>query len=116
MIVVTIIGLLASLAIPAFNIVRSASTEKIMMNDGRLLGNACSQYFLEQGVITVSINDIIGNSNYVKSIADKSILLTNTDGFFSEGESFSMENELYGTIIFNYDGSVSEKQPGAITP
>lgn len=69
MIVVVIIGLLAAMAIPAFQKVRSSSQDKAVMNNARQLGSAADQYFLEQGTTFVAIADLIGPNNYVKSLS-----------------------------------------------
>ena len=53
MIVVVIIGLLAAMAIPAFQKVRSSSLEKTMLNDARQLGSAAQQYLMEYGATQV---------------------------------------------------------------
>ncbi len=53
MIVVVIIGLLAAMAIPAFQKVRTSSLEKTVLNDGRQLGAAIQQYCMEYGVSAV---------------------------------------------------------------
>jgi type IV pilus assembly protein PilA len=55
MIVVVIIGLLAAMAIPAFNKVRQSSIEKTLTNDAKQLASAANQYFMENGVSTVSL-------------------------------------------------------------
>ena len=68
MIVVVIIGLLAAMAIPAFQKVRSASQDKTVLNNARQLSAAADQYYLEQGVSTVTISNLIGTSNYVKAL------------------------------------------------
>ena len=54
MIVVVIIGLLAAMAIPAFQKVRQASQDKAVLNNARQLSAASDQYFLENGVSTVA--------------------------------------------------------------
>ena len=54
MIVVVIIGLLASMAIPAFQKVRSSSQDKAVLNNARQLSAASDQYYLENGVSTVT--------------------------------------------------------------
>jgi type IV pilus assembly protein PilA len=71
MIVVVIIGLLAAMAIPAFQKVRVSSIEKTVINDGRLIGAAVQQYSMEYGTTGVtgltynSTTGIIdGNDNY----------------------------------------------------
>lgn len=62
MIVVVIIGLLAAMAIPAFQKVRQNSQDKAVMNNLRQLASAANQYFLEHGVISVAYEDIVGTS------------------------------------------------------
>jgi type IV pilus assembly protein PilA len=57
MIVVVIIGLLAAMAIPAFQKVRLNSIKKTMDNDARQLASAAQQYFLENSTTTVSVSD-----------------------------------------------------------
>ena len=54
MIVVVIIGLLAAMAIPAFQKVRTSSQDKAVLNNARQLAAAADQYFLENGVSSVS--------------------------------------------------------------
>lgn len=68
MIVVVIIGLLAAMAIPAFQKVRQSSQDKTILNNVRLLGNGADQYFLENGTTTVSITALVGNDKYVKAL------------------------------------------------
>jgi type IV pilus assembly protein PilA len=68
MIVVVIIGLLAAMAIPAFQKVRSASQDKTVLNNVRQLAAAADQYYLENGVSTVLATDLIGSSAYVKNM------------------------------------------------
>ena len=68
MIVVVIIGLLAAMAIPAFQKVRSASQDKTVLNNARQLSAAADQYYLENGVSTVTIGNLIGSTNYVKAL------------------------------------------------
>ena len=81
MIVVVIIGLLAAMAIPAFQKVRASSLEKAVMNDGRQIGAAIQQYCMEYGVsqtpsITVDTDTGIlsGDANftaYLRGISPK---------------------------------------------
>lgn len=54
MIVVVIIGLLAAMAIPAFQKVRKESRESAIENDARQLASAAQQYMLENNVTTVA--------------------------------------------------------------
>ncbi|HEY1763705.1 MAG TPA: prepilin-type N-terminal cleavage/methylation domain-containing protein [Opitutaceae bacterium] len=68
MIVVVIIGLLASMAIPAFQKVRTNSQDKAVLNNARQLSAAADQYFLENGVSSVTISDLIGPTTYIKAL------------------------------------------------
>ena len=71
MIVVVIIGLLAAMAIPAFNKVRYTSRYKAIVNNLRQIGSGAEQYMLEQGCSQVSEPQLEGTSsfNYVRPIA-----------------------------------------------
>lgn len=69
MIVVVIVGLLAAMAIPAFQKVRTSSQDKAVSNNLRQLSAGAEQYYLEQGVSSVAFSDLVGSnaSQYVKS-------------------------------------------------
>ena len=69
MIVVVIIGLLAAMAIPAFQKVRVASQDKSVTNNMRQLGAAADQYFMENGVSAAQITSLVGSSFYVKALS-----------------------------------------------
>jgi type IV pilus assembly protein PilA len=72
MIVVVIIGLLAAMAIPAFQKVRTTSQNKTIVNNLRQLNAAAQQYFLEasNGVTSVASSELVGSGTqyYIKSI------------------------------------------------
>lgn len=70
MIVVVIIGLLAAMAIPAFQKVRASSQDKAVLNNLRQLGSAADQYFLENGVSQVASTSLVGTgaTQYIKSV------------------------------------------------
>ncbi|MSU23223.1 MAG: prepilin-type N-terminal cleavage/methylation domain-containing protein [Opitutus sp.] len=68
MIVVVIIGLLAAMAIPALQKVRTASQDKAVLNNARQLAAAADQYFLENGVSSVTQSGLVGAANYVKAL------------------------------------------------
>jgi type IV pilus assembly protein PilA len=75
MIVVVIIGLLAAMALPAFNKVRRTSQENAVRNNLRQIAAAADQYFLEKGVTTVAISSLYDptsaatlNNSYIKSL------------------------------------------------
>jgi len=69
MIVVVIIGLLAAMAIPAFQKVRVSSQDKAVTNNMRQLGAAADQYFLEAGVSNAQLTSLVGSSAYVKNLS-----------------------------------------------
>lgn len=70
MIVVVIIGLLAAMAIPAFQRVRASSQNKAITTNLRQLAVAADQYFLENGVSSVATSDLVGtnSSQYIKQL------------------------------------------------
>lgn len=68
MIVVVIIGLLAAMAIPAFQKVRHSSQDRAVMNNARQLSGAADQYYLENGVSTAAYSQLVGLNLYVKAV------------------------------------------------
>ena len=66
MIVVVIIGLLAAMAVPAFQRVRTTSQEKAISNNLRQLASAADQHFLENGGTSVTTTNLVGT--YIKSL------------------------------------------------
>ena len=68
MIVVVIIGLLAAMAIPAFQKVRTNSQDKAVLNNARQLSAGADQYYLENGVSSVALTALIGPTSYVKAL------------------------------------------------
>ena len=74
MIVVVIIGLLAALAIPAFQKVRRTSQTKAIVNNLRQVSGAAQQYFMESGAVTVGVYGaantpaLVGSSYYINTI------------------------------------------------
>ncbi len=68
MIVVVIIGLLAAMAVPAFQKVRATSQTKAITNNLRQLASGADQHFLEAGVTQAALTDIVGTDKYVKTL------------------------------------------------
>ena len=66
MIVVVIIGLLAMLALPAWQKVRMAAQDKAVLNNARQLSGAADQYFLETGSNTAALTALVGSTNYIR--------------------------------------------------
>jgi type IV pilus assembly protein PilA len=68
MIVVVIIGLLAALAIPAFQKVRVNSQDKAVLNNARQMAAAADSYFLESGVTFAASSELVGPTMYVRTL------------------------------------------------
>ncbi len=86
MIVVVIIGLLAAMAIPAFQKVRENSIRSRMDNDARQLASAAQQYFLEENADSVPLGYDTGDGTlsaqltpYLRQIS-RGYTFTNLEG------------------------------------
>lgn len=99
MIVVVIIGLLASMAIPAFQKVRTNSQDKAVLNNARQLSAASDQYYLENGVSTVSIYDLLGPTSYIKAL--NSVANEQYPAGFSQGTTITI-GSVAGTRTITY--------------
>jgi len=88
MIVVVIIGLLAAMAIPAFQRVRARSIEGTMDNDARQLSSAANQYFMDEGLSTVALTDLVGTETN-KFIPALGTGITSS-GTFTAGSTFTL--------------------------
>lgn len=62
------IGLMAAMAIPAFQKVRASSQEKAVLNNLRQLSSAADQYYLEHGTDSVTYNELVGPGKYIKQM------------------------------------------------
>jgi type IV pilus assembly protein PilA len=86
MIVVVIIGLLAAMAIPAFQKVRTTSQQKTALNNLRQLASAAQQYMMETGATSAPYANIVksdgtGWLTTIESVAGESysgFTITNT--------------------------------------
>ncbi len=90
MIVVVIIGLLAAMAIPAFQKVRASSQDKTVLNNMRQLGAAADQYFLEKGTSVVAIADLVGSSSYIKTL--NTVANEHYPTVYNQGETITVTN------------------------
>ena len=116
MIVVVIIGLLAAMAIPAFQKVRTNAIEKSMVNDARQLASAAQQYMMENGVTTATVivdtadGAVTGVvSDWVKQISKKVTFAGETAGRIGQGETFSLTTTFSsvgtnGKLTFDEEG------------
>lgn len=108
MIVVVIIGLLAAMAIPAFQKVRQNSIHSKMDNDARQIAAAAQQYFLEENVTTVNTNYTSGTgaigdplSQWVKTVG-KSYTFPST---LTTGGTFTISHALASAVrTYNAEG------------
>lgn len=62
------VGLMAAMAIPAFNKVRETSREKAVINNLRQFVSGGDQFMLEEGQLQATYSDIVGPDRYVKSL------------------------------------------------
>jgi type IV pilus assembly protein PilA len=99
MIVVVIIGLLASMAIPAFQKVRTNSQDKAVLNNARQLSAASDQYYLENGVSSVILSDLIGPTSYIKAL--NSVANETYPAGFSQGTTITILS-VAGTRTITY--------------
>lgn len=90
MIVVVIIGLLAAMAIPAFQKVRQSSQDKAVLNNARQLSAGADQYFLENGVSTVASSNLIGADAYVKAV--NTVAGESYPAGFTQGQAITIGN------------------------
>jgi len=108
MIVVVIIGLLAAMAIPAFQKVRRASIKATMANDGRQLASAAQQYFLENAQTEAAISEILNstlsgtNSKYVKELSKG---VTTADTVIDQDGTLYLVHPNFGTLAVGVDTS-----------
>ena len=102
MIVVVIIGLLAAMAIPAFQKVRTSSIEKTVVNDGRQLGSAAQQYMMEFGVTEVGTDDLVGPGKYFSTFS-QGVSYVGAGKIEQDGD-FELEHGAIGKIDFDAEG------------
>jgi type IV pilus assembly protein PilA len=99
MIVVVIIGLLATMAIPAFQRVTQASQNKAVLNNARQLSSAADQYFMESGVSTVTLSDLVGPTTYIKAL--NSVASENYPSAYTASVTITV-NSVGGTRTITY--------------
>lgn len=102
MIVVVIIGLLAAMAIPAFQKVRRSSTKSTMSNDIKQLAGAANQYFMEFGVSSVAYSQLVNKDNdtkagYLKELS-KGVVCGDTTINMGSTQKITLTHPNFGTL------------------
>ena len=92
MIVVVIIGLLAALAVPAFQKVRENAIGSTLANDARQLSSAANQYFLENSKNSAEKSDLVGPGLYITELSSEEIVVS---GPFDAGGEFTLSHPNY---------------------
>ncbi|WP_404422890.1 type II secretion system protein [Nibricoccus sp. IMCC34717] len=106
MIVVVIIGLLAAMAIPAFQKVRTNSLGKTMVNDARQIAGACQQILLQYpGQATSLVITYNVTTGILTSAAAGNVPADEIQKFVTK------ISKGYSSTTVTYDGSVA---PGAV--
>jgi type IV pilus assembly protein PilA len=118
MIVVTIIGILASLAVPAFQRARWKALETSIRNNLRQIWGAAQQYMLENGVDQIEFTKIVqyeakdgtktgtnaGYTSVIKQVSTEDYTTLKSyrpDDTFTEGES--TEDKVSGNVKMMYE-------------
>lgn len=69
MIVVTLIGVLAALAVPTYRRIVARSQDRAVLNNARQLAAAVNQYYMANGVTTAAFTDVVKSDGYLRSIS-----------------------------------------------
>ena len=69
MIVVTLVGLLAALALPSYRRINSSAQDRAVLNNARQLASAANQYFAASGATVVTMDDLVNRHGYLRSLS-----------------------------------------------
>ena len=110
MIVVVIIGLLAAMAIPAFQKVRRNSIRSSMDNDARQIAAGAQQYYMEHGTTSIGVaytatDGTIGSdlAEYVKQASKK---YTGFPTVLQVDSTFTIVHPVGGTRTYSPEGQM----------
>jgi len=103
MIVVVIIGLLASMAIPAFAKVRSQSRLKTVTSNLRQLASASQEFMGEKGTTQAAYTDLVGTGtdNYIRSVSAVSGESYSSITVAQTATQISVSSAAFGTVTYN---------------
>ncbi|MGA2051739.1 MAG: prepilin-type N-terminal cleavage/methylation domain-containing protein [Opitutales bacterium] len=103
MIVVVIIGILATMAIPTFNEIRLQSRVKAVTNNLRQFSAAAAQYMLDKGVTQAAYSDLVGTQtdNYMVSISPVAGEDYTTLVLEQTSSQVSISATTFGTVTYN---------------
>lgn len=88
MIVVTVIAMLAALAIPALNRINTRAQDAAVTLNARQISAALNLYYLENGTNTALLSDLIGSSKYLKEFRPAASEVYPAS--FNQGEPFTI--------------------------
>lgn len=69
MIVVTLVGILAALAVPTYRRIVTRAQDRAVLNNARQLAAAVNQYYMANGVTTAAFSDVVKSNGYLRSIS-----------------------------------------------
>ncbi|WP_269522141.1 DUF4190 domain-containing protein [Coraliomargarita parva] len=106
--IIPIVGLLAAMAIPAFQKVRETSMEKMMENNARMISSASQQYMLENGVSSVGFDALL--QEYLPETFFNELNQPGADTTVElQNGSFELINPQFGRrYVFDSDGRLIE--------
>lgn len=108
MIVVVIIGLLATLAYPLYQKVRQSTIRTTVISDAAELAGAAQRYFMDKSATVVAVSVLVNSSNgYLTRLSGSNSI--NTSSFDADSSfSFEMGNPLLlaGGLTFDSEGHV----------
>ena len=97
-------GVVAAMAIPAFQKVRQTSEEKLAINNLRMLASAADQYFVETGATEVTTAELVGPGSYIREL--KPALNESYDMVITTGSSI-LSVTLDENRVVNFDRETS---------
>lgn len=62
------LGLIAAVAVPAFQKTRTAAQDRAVLNNLRPLAAAADQFYLEHGAMSAAFDDLVGPQRHLKVV------------------------------------------------